>query len=77
MLPKDAEKRCKDLQAKNQARLDPHLREKPPKERMIPYTEELFCDAAVEWLVSTDQVRNTNFSKFVLFLMKITANTSL
>lgn len=57
MLPKDAEKRRKDIQAKNQLRLDPHLREKPQKERTIPYTDELFRDAAIEWLVSTDQVR--------------------
>jgi hypothetical protein len=61
MLPKDAEKRRKDIQAKNQPRLDPHLREKPQKERTIPYTDELFCDAAIEWLVSTDQVHKANF----------------
>ena len=61
MLPKDAEKRRKDIQAKNQPRLDPHLREKPQKERTIPYTDELFCDTAIEWLVSTDQVCKANF----------------
>ena len=56
MLPKDAQKRCRDAQADNQSRLDPHLREKPQKEIIIPYTDERFRDAALEWLVSTDQV---------------------
>ena len=56
MLPKDAEKCCKDIHAKNQLRLDPHLWEKPQRERIILYTDKLFCDAAIEWLVSTDQV---------------------
>ncbi|KAJ7233462.1 hypothetical protein C8J57DRAFT_1090527 [Mycena rebaudengoi] len=36
-----------------QQSLDPHLREKP--ERIIPYTDKLWVDAAVEWLIATDQ----------------------
>jgi len=56
MLPKDADKRRQDAKANNQSRLDSHLTEKPQKERVIPYTNEFFCEAAVEWLVSTDQV---------------------
>jgi hypothetical protein len=68
MLPKHAN---------NQPRLDPHLREKPQKEKIIPYTDELFRDAAIEWLVSTDQECKANFLNFVLLLMNITANPSL
>jgi hypothetical protein len=56
MLPKDAKKRRNDAAADKQSRLDPHLREKPQKERVIPYNDDLFRDAAIEWLVSTDQV---------------------
>lgn len=56
MLPKDAEKRRNDAANENQSRLDSHLREKPRKERVIPYNDDLFRDAAIEWLVSTDQV---------------------
>ena len=56
MLLKDAEKHPKDIHDKNQPHLNPHLWEKPQRERIIPYTNELFCDAAIEWLVSTDQV---------------------
>ena len=57
MLPKDAEKRHKDSAlANNQSRLDLHLREKQQKEAVIPYSDERFRNAAIEWLVSTDQV---------------------
>jgi hypothetical protein len=56
MLPKDAEKRRQDAKASGQSCLDPHLVEKPQKERVIPYTSDLFREAAIEWLVSTDQV---------------------
>ncbi|KAF8233429.1 hypothetical protein L208DRAFT_1266574, partial [Tricholoma matsutake] len=53
MLPKDAEKRRND--AASEKRLDSHLREKLQKERVIPYHDDLFRDAAIEWLMSTDQ----------------------
>ena len=56
ILPKDAEKHCNDAAADKQLCLDPHLREKPQKERVIPYDDDLFRDAAIELLVSTDQV---------------------
>ena len=58
MLPKDAEKHCKDVLANDQSHLDPHLLEKPQREVIIPYSDERFHDAAIEWLVSTDQVCN-------------------
>lgn len=56
MLLKDAEKCHQDAKANSQSCLDPHLVEKPHKERVIPYTDKIFHEAAVEWLVSTDQV---------------------
>ena len=77
MLPKDAESRCEDADANNQLHLNPHLQEKPQKEKIIPYTDELFHDAAIEWLVSTDQVCKANFLNFILLLMNIAANPSL
>lgn len=54
MLPKDAEKRRKDAASETQSRLDSHL--KPLKEKVVPYTDNVFRDAAIKWLVSTDQV---------------------
>ncbi|KAJ6463075.1 hypothetical protein DFH09DRAFT_854475, partial [Mycena vulgaris] len=37
----------------HQQTLNTHLREKP--ERVIPYSDKLFRDAALEWLIATDQ----------------------
>ena len=33
--------------------------ELPRKERVIPYTDALFREAAIEWLVATEQVNET------------------
>jgi hypothetical protein len=55
-LPGDlaAEKR-KAAQAQQQ--IDAHLTERKLSERTIPYTDNNFRKAAIEWLVATDQVR--------------------
>lgn len=60
-LPEDIKERklaadAADAAAKqlHQQTLEPHLREKP--ERIVPYTDELWCTAALEWLIATDQV---------------------
>jgi recombinational DNA repair protein (RecF pathway) len=37
----------------HQQTLEPHLREKP--DRPLPYTDQLWLDAALEWLIATDQ----------------------
>ncbi|KAJ7265072.1 hypothetical protein C8J57DRAFT_1069374 [Mycena rebaudengoi] len=55
---------AKDVKARNaaaadaakalaQTKLAPHLRERP--ERIVPYTDKIWLDAALEWLVATDQ----------------------
>ncbi|KAG1805060.1 uncharacterized protein HD556DRAFT_1226190 [Suillus plorans] len=55
MLPRDT-KCCKlDAAADSQARLDVHLSEKKPKDRLVPYSDTLFHEAAIEWLIKTDQ----------------------
>jgi len=56
MLPKDMKNRRQAAKADTQQHLDPYLEEKLPKERFIQYTDDLFREAAIEWLVSTDQV---------------------
>ncbi|KAF8220071.1 hypothetical protein L208DRAFT_1335863, partial [Tricholoma matsutake] len=62
MLLRDAQKCCRDAQAASEVQscLDSHLREKPQKERMVPYTNEIFHEAAIKWLVSTDQISQHN-----------------
>lgn len=61
MLPCDVKKRKEALAAekerKKQTQLDPHLKERSKKERVISYSHELFRKAAIEWLIATDQVR--------------------
>jgi len=34
-----------------------HFAKAEPQEKIIPYSDELFKQAAVEWLIATDQVR--------------------
>ena len=66
MLPKDAEQCCKDDKAKSQASIDPHLSEMPRKEVIIPYSDNQFRKAAIEWIASTDQVCK-RFSTLLFF----------
>jgi hypothetical protein len=59
MLPKAVAKhRDTVLKAStSQTGLDDHMREQPPKaEHILLYTDQLFCEGATEWLISTDQV---------------------
>lgn len=56
MLPKDAKTRRQETMRDTQQRLDPHLEEIAPRARVAPYTNNLFHDATIEWLVSTNQV---------------------
>jgi len=67
MLPKDSKSRRQATMKDTQQRLDPHLEEKRPVERVIPYTDDLFRNAAIEWLVSTDQVNKAVIIKITVY----------
>lgn len=58
MLPRDT--KCRKLEAaataKNQAQLDGHLCKQEEKDCIVPYSDSLFHEAAIQWLVKTDQV---------------------
>ncbi|KAF7342966.1 putative AC transposase [Mycena venus] len=55
-LPGDRAKAKKATEGPTtQPTIDPHLKEIPVKEVIIPYSDELFREAAIEWLVATDQ----------------------
>ena len=62
-LPKVVKSR-KDAKAaedcSKQSSLDPHLEERC-KETFVPYSDSLFREAAIEWLIATDQVFFLNF----------------
>ncbi|KAJ7837442.1 hypothetical protein B0H13DRAFT_1463817, partial [Mycena leptocephala] len=54
MARAEAAEAAADAKAKlQQQTLDPHLRKKP--DRPAPYTDDIFREAAVEWLIDTDQ----------------------
>jgi hypothetical protein len=54
-LPGDVKKRKAAAIAVTRM-LDSDLAEKKLSECVIPYTDKAFCEAAIQWLISTDQV---------------------
>lgn len=57
MLPKDAKRRREEATPDQQPSISGHLKPCGPNERVVPYTDERFREAAIEWLIATDQVR--------------------
>jgi len=55
MLPGDIKVRKEKAAATNQT-LDKHLKEKKLSDCVAPYSDKVFRQAAIEWLVVTDQV---------------------
>ena len=60
MLPDDS-RACKQAAAGEaarvqQGRVDHHFETLKPEDKPVPYSDELFRDAAIQWLVETDQV---------------------
>ncbi|OBZ65234.1 putative AC transposase [Grifola frondosa] len=56
-LPGDILK-CKDAlkaECERQQCIDGHLKKLSPKDRIIAYSEQVFREAAIEWLIATDQ----------------------
>jgi len=47
---------CKNEVAKTNQTLEKHLVEKKMSECVNPYSDKLFMQVAIEWLVATDQV---------------------
>ena len=56
MLPKDRKSQKDKSERSHQTQLHAHLQPVTPKERVIPYTDDWFRKAAIQWLVTTDQV---------------------
>ncbi|PBK88170.1 hypothetical protein ARMGADRAFT_937696, partial [Armillaria gallica] len=56
MLPDDhKELKAVKTESEWQTHLDPHLKECEKKGFVLPYTDELFQEVSIEWLVATDQ----------------------
>jgi hypothetical protein len=58
MIPEDAKMRRQEAiaNAKEQTQVDDHLRQVKPKEKPVAYSDELFKEAVIQWLIETDQV---------------------
>lgn len=71
MLPKVVVARkiaAQDASAKlQQTTVDLHLEEKPEVKHNVTYSDAIFREAAIKWLVSTDQV--SFIFSFTFFLM--------
>ena len=57
MLPSDS-KACRAALAKSlsQTLVDDHYAVQQPRDKLIPYSDELFKEVAIQWLIATDQV---------------------
>lgn len=73
-LPGDVQKRKAAAEIVTRT-LDRDLREKKVTERVVPYSDKSFHQAAIEWLVATDQVRPRIMFSMCSFNFSI-ANTS-
>ncbi len=65
--------------AKQQSSIEPHLEERKVKERVIPYSDALFKEAAIEWLIATDQVNlivHQNMRTYRIYAASSSARTS-
>jgi hypothetical protein len=57
MLPGDAkERKATQHVMLQQTQVNDHFPAIKPEDKPLPYTDELFKEAAIEWLIQTDQV---------------------
>ena len=57
MLPEDAKARCVEAIAKmEQTQVDDHFHQFSPEDKPTPYSDVVFKEAAIQWLIETDQV---------------------
>lgn len=58
MLPGDSKaRRNKQKEKLSQTLVDDHYEVQNPEDKPKPYSHELWKEAAIQWLVETDQVR--------------------
>jgi hypothetical protein len=57
MIPEDAKARREAISnAMEQSQLDDHFQRVNPEDKPVPYSDGIFKDAAIQWLIETDQV---------------------
>ena len=56
MLPEDTKERREALQSLQQSAVDEHFKSVAPEDKPITYSDEIFKEAAIEWLIEMNQV---------------------
>ncbi|KZT06564.1 uncharacterized protein LAESUDRAFT_653395, partial [Laetiporus sulphureus 93-53] len=69
MLPKDTKHHHDEANVLEQTCLDPHLEKRPRKEYIVLYSDALFHEASIEWIIATDQLiqalEHASFKKMI------------
>ena len=75
MILEDAKARRKEATAKamEQTQVDEHFHRAAPEDKPAPYSDKAFREAALQWLIQTDQVSYIFPKLPYLFLISITA----
>lgn len=56
MLPEFTARQRQGQEDKRQQSITEHLVEREPREHVVPYSDERFKRAALEWVIATNQV---------------------
>ena len=81
MLPDDSAarklNRASAASKLQQGQVDQHFETVKPEDKPIPYSDAFFREAAIQWLIQTDQVSMNNFILFTKsnLVMHITADS--
>jgi len=64
MLPEDSKARRAQVLEENlqQTNVNDHFKPAPKEEKPEPFSDELFKNAAIDWLIETNQVRTGNIN---------------
>ena len=73
MLPEDTKKRRAVMieETLRQSQVHEHFDKAKPKDKPKVYTDEIFKEAAIQWLIETDQVSTVFSCLYSLLIMSI------
>jgi hypothetical protein len=81
MMPEDTKARKADTEERLwQLKVNDHfpiLEPVPQERRPKPYMDKSFEEAAIEWLIRTDQVRSESIFTFLIDLINVIADSSI
>ena len=80
MLPEDSKAHCDATsETLKHSQVDDHFTVIPEEEKLMPYSDEFFKEAAIQWLIETDQVSFCFFfySEPSLIIFSLPDNSSI